>query len=626
LWEDLDLVIENWNEGIDTVESQVDFVLGPNVENLRLSGNAVRATGNGLDNILTGNAGNDVLDGGAGADTMIGRAGNDTYVVDAFDLVIENAGEGTDTIQTALTTTLGANIENLTLTGTGAVNGTGNALNNILTGNLAGNTLTGLSGNDWLDGGAGSDTLIGGLGDDTYVLDSTGDTVSENASEGIDTVWSGVSYALGANLENLNLYGYALNATGNALNNTIRGNTFDNVLNGGAGMDTMIGGLGNDTYFVDSTSDVITELANEGNDTVQSAITWTIATTANVENITLTGTSAVNATGNALDNVLNGSLNTKANILTGGLGNDTYILGASDTVVESAGGGIDGVQSLVTHTLAANVENLTLLGAAAINATGNTLANLLVGNSAVNTLSGGSGNDILQGLAGNDILSDSAGANLLDGGAGTDTLTGNTGNELFIGGLGNDTFAPGTGADIVAFNRGDGQDTVNASAGLDNTLSLGGGIGYADLSFTKSSNNLVLNVGANEKLTLANWYSSTANRSVLNLQVIAEAMAEFDASSSDPLLNQKVQQFDFAGLAAAFDAAGQVNNLLDEHLAASDSEAIGGDLAYQYGLNGSLTGIGLAQAQGVLNEPQFGTSAQTLRPIAELQQGTTRLA
>jgi hypothetical protein len=116
------------------------------------------------------------------------------------------------------------------------------------------------------------------------------------------------------------------------------------------------------------------------------------------------------------------------------------------------------------------------------------------------------------------------------------------------------------------------------------------------------------------------------------MRVIAEAMAGFDASSSDPLLNQKVQTFDFAAIVSAFDAAGQVdhwsltNALLDAHLDGSDSEAMGGDLAYHYGVNGTLSGIGASAAQDVLNAPQFGTGTQTLRPLDELKQGPNRLS
>src|SRR6185295_17205218 len=176
--------------------------------------------------------------------------------------------------------TLGANVENLLLTGAAAIDGTGNSLNNTLTGNSAANVLT---------GGAGSDTLLGGIGDDTYVVDA-GDTVVEAANEGIDTIQSDASYTLGANVENLVLTGAAaIDGTGNSLNNTLTGNSAANVLTGGAGADTMLGGAGDDTYVVD-TGDTVVEAENEGLDTVQSAVSFTLG--ANVEHLVLTGTDA----------------------------------------------------------------------------------------------------------------------------------------------------------------------------------------------------------------------------------------------------------------------------------------------------------------------------------------------
>ena len=146
--------------------------------------------------------------GGAGTDTLIGGIGDDIYVVDvAGDIVTELAAEGTDTIQSAITWTLGTNVENLTLTGTAAVNGTGNTVNNVLTGNAAANTLSGGAGNDTLNGGAGIDTLIGGTGNDIFVVDNAGDVVTELVSEGTDIVQASISWTLGANLENLTLTG-----------------------------------------------------------------------------------------------------------------------------------------------------------------------------------------------------------------------------------------------------------------------------------------------------------------------------------------------------------------------------------------------------------------------------------
>ena len=232
-----------------------------------------------------------------------------------------------------MTYALGANLENLTLTGTAAINGTGNTLNNVLTGNTAANVL---------DGGVGIDTLIGGQGNDTYVVDTTTDTITENLNEGTDLVQSSVTYALGANLENLTLTGTAaINGTGNTANNVLTGNGGANVLDGGAGVDTMAGGAGDDVYLVDNTGDVVNEGASAGTDLVQSSANYTLSV--NVENLTLTGVAAINATGNTANNILTG--NTAANVLDGGAGADMLVGGAgNDTYVLGRGWGADTIQ------------------------------------------------------------------------------------------------------------------------------------------------------------------------------------------------------------------------------------------------------------------------------------------
>jgi Ca2+-binding RTX toxin-like protein len=159
------------------------------------------------DDTINGLAGNDFLDGGAGADTMVGGAGDDSYVVDnALDSVVEAAGEGNDRVFSSVNYTLSGNVEILTLqAGTGAVTGTGNALDNDIIGNQNNNTLTGLDGSDYLDGGTGTDTMTGGQGNDIYVVDNIGDIVNESSGEGTDLVISSVNYTLGANLERLTL-------------------------------------------------------------------------------------------------------------------------------------------------------------------------------------------------------------------------------------------------------------------------------------------------------------------------------------------------------------------------------------------------------------------------------------
>lgn len=184
-----DVVTEAPNAGIDTVQSSVTRSLGANQETLVLTGNsAILGTGNSLDNTITGNsaanvltggdgndklvgkAGKDTLDGGIGNDTLNGGLGNDTYIVDSTgDILKESPDAGVDTVQSSVTRSLGGNQDNLILTGTSAINGTGNNLGNLLTGNGAANTLTGNAGNDTLDGGADNDLLKGGLGNDTLI-------------------------------------------------------------------------------------------------------------------------------------------------------------------------------------------------------------------------------------------------------------------------------------------------------------------------------------------------------------------------------------------------------------------------------------------------------------------------
>jgi Ca2+-binding RTX toxin-like protein len=511
-----DTVTENANEGTDTVQSSLTYTLGANVENLTLTGtSAINGTGNALNNILTSNSGANVLTGGAG---------NDIYYIGAGDTVVEQASQGTDTVVTDQNYTLGANVENLTLTGTANLNGTGNTLNNVLIGN---------SGNNILDGRTGADTLIGGLGNDTYVIDNTGDVVTENAKEGTDTVQSSLTYTLGANVENLTLSGTAaINGTGNALDNLLAGNSGNNTLSGGAGndrldggagSDTMIGGTGNDTYVVSQAGDVVTENANEGTDTVESSIAYTLG--ANLENLTLTGTANLAATGNTLNNIMTG--NSGANAMDGGTGNDTLDGGAGNDTLQG-GSGDD-----------------TVLGG--------------VGD---DILSAGSGNDVLDGGDGTDTLDGGSENDILRGGAGNDTISGGSGADQLTGGTGNDTLAGGTGNDLYNFARGDGQDTISdadATAGNQDKLLFGTMINPLDLVLSRQANDLRIAIhGTTDSVTVKNWYTSPTTNQIedlqagngqhlLNTQVnqLIQAMASFSQQSGltwDQAIDQQPQQ------------------------------------------------------------------------------------
>ena len=441
-----DLLFEIEGNGTDLVLSSINWSLGANFENLTLTGSAnINGTGNGLNNslfgntgnnILTGGIGNDKINGGAGADAMIGGAGNDSYVVDNVgDTVVELLDEGNDSVKSSVSFTLGANIEILTLTGLADINGTGNALNNVITGNDGANTLKGGDGDDLITGGAGNDIMIGGAGDDTYSVEDAGDKVTEGVAGGTDLVNATVSYILHANVENLNLKGSDdLNGTGNALANVINGNSGDNALLGREGDDRLVGGAGNDSLDGGTSDDTL--LGGEGNDS-------------------LTG-------GLGIDN------------MTGGDGDDTYAVDDDlDIVNENNGTGIDTVRASVSWILGVNVENLVQTGANDTIGIGNALANVMTGNNAANFLDGGEGDDTLDGGLGNDGLF---------GGEGADTLIGGKGNDFLEGGESDDLMSGGEGSD--AYWVDDEDDTVvelaGTSSGLDTV--------FATVSFTLTDN------------------------------------------------------------------------------------------------------------------------------------------
>jgi Ca2+-binding RTX toxin-like protein len=456
---------------------------------------------------VSGLGGDDTLISGAAADTLIGGTGNDVFVNPTGDTITELAAQGTDRVESNTTFSLAsiANVENLTLTGTGNFNAIGNTLANVLTGN---------AGNNRMRGGDGADTLIGGQGNDTYI-DPTGDTIQEQAVSGTDTVESSMTFSLAAiaNVENLILTGAGnIDGTGNGLDNVITGNGGNNRLNGGVGFDTLIGGAGNDTY-VDPLNVTIQEAAGPGGgiDTVESAFSVNLQAAANVENVVITGALGASVTGNDLANTITG--NSASNYIVGGLGadtliggdgDDTYVNPTGDIIVETSTGGGDGVESDVSFSLVGLnfIERIGLTGLANIDATGNDFGNSLSGNDGNNLITGAAGNDGLNGFGGNDTLLGGTGSDYMDAGGGNDRLEGGSEFDYLIGGAGNDTFI-NVGTDSVDEAVGGGYDEIitNTHQGMAANVEKLTLTGLANLNATgNASANLMIGNAGNNRL------------------------------------------------------------------------------------------------------------------------------
>ena len=405
------VVIEEENEGFDTIISSVSYQLGNNQEKLISSGSSrTKLSGNDQDNEIVGNEsrnslygldgddkliggkGNDYLNGGIGLDVMEGGAGDDTYVISQIDdVVIEQVNQGADGIESAVNYSLPIHFENLKLTGK-ASNGVGNESSNRLVGNKLNNRLYGKAGNDHLDGYFGDDFLYGGEGDDTIVGTLGKDRLIGGA--GNDTLDAG----LFSNIQGINpLYPSTVEAR---------------YLDGGVGDDKLYGGLGNDN--------------------------------------------------------LRGGLGDDA--MSGWKGDDVYhVDSVGDNVDESINSGVDTVFASVNYTLSNHIETLVLRDSV-YQGTGNSFDNTIRGNSSNNLLEGLAGADKIHGYFGNDILKGGDGNDNLNGGydnddllgnAGNDKLAGNNGDDVLNGGLGDDLLLGGAGRDTFTFNSVlEGIDTI----------------------------------------------------------------------------------------------------------------------------------------------------------------------
>lgn len=471
-------IIESWvftdGSSLPSTQSILDSFL-----NIRGTSANDNLDGTAWADVMYGGDGNDVLNGSGDADKVYGGAGDDVL----------NGGSGTE--YDYLKGGTGNDIYRFTGASFSALDEDGSDDKIEFDADI---NLTDLSFQRW--GGDDLHISIAGGGDivihDQFLNDSFKVErlqFADGSVMGLGDIQFGTGNVLtltGTARDSI-LIGYATN------NETLSGGEGNDWLDGGGGNDTMTGGLGNDLYFVDSTKDIVTELINQGSDTVSSAIGYTLG--ANVEHLVLTGTARVNGTGNALDNILagNNAINTltgnagddwldgKGGIdkMTGGAGNDTYVTdNASETVTERSNEGTDRILTHITYTLPSNVENLTLTGMAAINGAGNTLNNALIGNVAANSLFGDTGNDTLDGMAG------------------TDMLTGGKGNDTYILGR-------GYGAETVIEN--------DTSAGVIDIAQFLPGIGADQLWFQRAGNNLEVSViGTADKLIIKDWYLGSA--------------------------------------------------------------------------------------------------------------------
>jgi Ca2+-binding RTX toxin-like protein len=332
------------------------------------------------------------------------------------------------------------------------INGTSG--NDSLVGGTGDDTLNGFAGNDTLDGGAGADSMVGGTGDDVYFVDNVGDTIVEQANEGIDEVRASLDYTLPAFVNNLTLVASAYHGTGNDIENVITGSSIANILDGGAAADTLIGGGGADFLVGGAATDSFVfnvALGGSNNDEIgdfevgldkihlDAGVMTALGTGGNftANDPRFYAAAGASAGHDADDRVV-------YNTSTGQLWYDADGSGAGTAlpiaVVLSGDTGSGGGSPAALTASDLFVDHGSVAPPPGINGT--------AGN---DDMSGTSGNDLMNGLGGNDTMWAAAGNDTLNGGAGNDYLGGEAGQDWLYGAAGNDTLNGGGDRDHFVF-------------------------------------------------------------------------------------------------------------------------------------------------------------------------------
>jgi Ca2+-binding RTX toxin-like protein len=618
--------------------------------------------GDGEGNVLDGGAGNDLLQGGFGADTYVFELGDGQDSIDesgydadtirfgdgvkADDIVI--AREGNDLVFAIAGTDDRVTVRNwhadnyyriervAFADGTQWDAATIQAMTNTpIVGTDGDDYLVGDGADNLFDGGAGNDILMGDYGADTYLFElGDGQDYIQEYGYDIDTLRFGAGiaasdivlsregnamvFAIAGSGDRITVTNWQSDAfyrleriefadgtawdtaqldsmtaglpfVGTDWDDSIYGDDGDNILVGGAGNDMLEGGWGNDTYVYE---------AGDGNDTIVDihyseteidTLRFGAGVAADDVSVSRSGSDlllTIGATGETVTVAMFGD-------------GAAYAVERVEFDDGTSWTSADLVRRLEAEPIAGNDQDDVLTG---WNATGDTLL-------------GAAGTDIVYGYAGDDTLDGGTDNDFLDGGLGDDVLLGGADSDLLRGGHGNDTIDAGEGSNLILFNRGDGQDSLRIGADADGTLSLGGGIGYGDLLFSKAGNDLVLSTGDDERITFLDWYGQAGNRGITNLQMVTLGQEVVPGSG----YGLTVGQADFGSLVASFDEARLADpgletwalssSLLEFSLNAGGA-AVGGTLSVGYALAGDLSYYSPYDLQAMLANPDFGKSGK----------------